>query len=244
MTTTIGTGHAVLVAHQPAYLPWCGYFSRLLDVPRMVILDHVQFSERGYQHRNRIPDRTGTPRWLTVPVRRRFGQPLHDVQIADPAWAARHWRILTNTYAKARFWPDYAEQLGALLATPWTMLVDLDLAVTRLLLDALGIHTTLVRSSTIRPAGTRTAMLVDLCRRTGDRVLRVGIGALTYLDRTALHQAGITVEVAAYTHPPVAGGNAGPATPALSVIDLLAHHGPAARDILATGSTITAWPTT
>ncbi|MFY1633635.1 MULTISPECIES: WbqC family protein [Micromonosporaceae] len=234
----------ILVAHQPAYLPWCGYFSRLLDVPQMIILDHVQFSERGYQHRNRILDRTGTLRWLTVPVRRRFGQPLCDVRIADPEWARRHWRTLTATYGKAPFWPVYADHLGAVFAQQWTTLVDLDLALTRLLLDAFGMSVTLVRSSTVHPAGTKTAMLIDLCSRTGDRVLRVGTGALKYLDRAALHDAGIRVEVATYTHPPYPQNHPGTFIPAVSVIDLLVQQGPAARDILARGCAITPWPTT
>lgn len=35
----------VLVAHQPAHLPWPGYFSRLLDADQFVLLDHVLFSK-------------------------------------------------------------------------------------------------------------------------------------------------------------------------------------------------------
>ncbi|MEV6849249.1 WbqC family protein [Actinoplanes sp. NPDC051411] len=223
----------VLVAHQPAYLPWGGYFSRLLDVNKMIILDHVQFSERGYQHRNRIPDRHGGSQWLTVPVQRRFGQPLRDVRIADPTWSRRHWRTLCQTYARAPHWPDLASRLEAVYSRQWTHLADLDITLTGALLTALNMNVTLIRSSTLRPAGTRTDMLIDLCKRTGDRTLRVGTGALNYLDHAALHAAGIRIEVATYHDPHPANGTA------MSAIDLLAHYGPGTRQLLRAGTAIT-----
>lgn len=86
----------LLVAHQPAYLPWQGYFARLLDVDRLVLLDHVQFSERGRQHRNWIRGHGGGRQLLSIPVRRSglFGQSVRDVEIADSRWARRHWQTI------------------------------------------------------------------------------------------------------------------------------------------------------
>lgn len=223
----------VLVAHQPAYLPWGGYFSRLLDVDKMIILDHVQFSERGYQHRNRIPDRHGHPHWLTVPVQRSFGQQLRDVHIADPTWTRRHWRTLSQTYAHAPHWPDLASHIEAIYSRQWTFLAELDIALIETLLTAMNMNVTLIRSSTLRPTGTRTDMLIDLCHRTGDRTLRVGTGALNYLDHAALHAAGIRVEVATYHDPQATNGTA------MSAVDLLAHYGSVARQLLHAGTAIT-----
>ena len=238
-------GARALVAHQPAYLPWCGYVSRLLNpgpdtplrpgghVDELVILDHVQFAERGRQHRNFIRTRDGAVR-LTVPVQRRFGQALHTVRIAEQPWAARHWRAITESYRKAPYWSRHAEELGALYARPWTYLTDLDIALTRWLLDALGLtEVKLLRTTAIAPAGNKTRMLIDLCLRTDNRILRVGTGAPAYLDFAALAEAGISVEVARHavprsSHPP------------LAALDLLMHHGPASLDLLARASTIRA----
>ncbi|RBM04623.1 WbqC family protein [Streptomyces sp. PT12] len=227
----------VLVAHQPAYLPWQGYFSRLLDVDELVLLDHVQFSERGWQHRNHIrnPAATDKRARLTVPVCHRFGQSINQVRLADEPWAARHWRTLEHIYARAPYWPTHRERLAALYATPWERLVDLDEALTRFLLDGLGLRVRLVRSSSLAPAGVRTAMLADLCRRTGSRALRVGVGALGYLDAEVLAACGVHVEVAAYTHPRYAGGWPGWA-PGLSALDLLLFEGPRAVDVLRAGA--------
>lgn len=226
----------VLVAHQPAYLPWGGYFSRLLDVDRLIVLDHVQFSERGRQHRNHIRAPDGGTIRLTVPVRRRFGQRLYEVRIADEPWALRHWRSITHSYQRAPYWARYADQLAELYAQPWTHLTDLDIALTGWVLKALGMHIDLVRSSTLAPRGTKTQMLIELCHRTETCVLRVGTGATGYLNTRSLSAAGIDVQVATFTDPTTQAH-----TPTLSALDTLLHHGPRTRDVLAEGSVIRPW---
>jgi hypothetical protein len=231
----------VLVAHQPAYLPWCGYFSRLADVSRLVLLDHVQFSERGRQHRNVILGTAGTPAWLTVPVLRRFGQPISEVRVDNARpWARTHWRTLRQAYGRAPYWDDYAGQLAALYGRPWTWLTDLDIAMTRLLLDGFGLDVQVVRSTALRPAGARTGMLADLCRLTATRVLRVGTGATSYLDHAQLAATGISVEVTTYASPPYPQ-RWQPFTPGLSALDLLLNCGPRAAGILRAGTANQPW---
>ncbi|MFB8241659.1 WbqC family protein [Kitasatospora purpeofusca] len=226
----------VLVAHQPAYLPWPGYLSRLLDVGELVVLDHVQFSERGRQHRNLVRGGPGSgPVRLTVPVRRAFGKPIREVELAAEPWAARHWRTLTQRYARAPYWREYEERLARIYATPWTHLAPLTEELTRFLLDGFGLGVRLVSSSTLALAGARTDMLVDLCRQRGATVLRTGTGALGYLDQEQLARHGIGLEVATYTHPPYGADRRG-LVEGLSALDLLLHEGPGAADILRAGA--------
>jgi hypothetical protein len=234
-------GVCVLVAHQPAYLAWHGYFARLLDVDRLVLLDHVQFAERGRQHRNDIRAPRGGPLRLTVPVRRRFGQPITDVRIADPRFAHRHLRAIEASYRRADFWDLYDEQLAGIYLRGWDHLADLDIALTRFVLDVLGLPVTLVRSSTLAPSGRKTDMLVDLCRRLDATVLRVGAGgSRRYLDPVLLAAAGITVEVTTYTHPPHPQGP-GPFTPRLAALDAVLHCGPDAVEVLRAGAAVQPW---
>lgn len=235
------TGNSsVLVAHQPAYLPWGGYFSRLLDVDELVLLDHVQFVERGPQSRNVIRAPRGGKLRLTVPVRRAFGQPINQVRIADEPWAERHWRSITDSYRSAPYWGRYVDRLHEIYRYPWTHLVDLNVELTRLVLNALGARVTLTRSSTLRPQGTKTEMLLDLARIKRATRLRVGPSGPTYLDKEAVTRAGVDVEVASFV-PPVYRQGPGQFTPGLSLLDLLMWAGPAARDLLTGASAIHSW---
>lgn len=228
----------VLVAHQPAYLPWPGYLSRLTDLDRMLVLDHVQYSG-SWQNRNYVDGPHGRRR-LTVPVTRRFGQAISEARIADDRWRGRHLRTLEETYHRAQFWPVWAPRLAALYGHRWERLADLNQAALELLLDGFGIGVTLVRSSDLQPRGRKTQMLIDLCRITGSTTLRVGSGAYGYLNAVELAAAGIGVEVATYTHPPYQRGGQ-PFKPGLSALDLLLHQGPAASRILVGGAHTASW---
>lgn len=227
----------VLVAHQPAYLPWPGFFARLLDVDRLLLLDGVQYTQGGWQNRNFVAGPHGVRVRMTVPVCRGFGQPISHVRIAEEPWRARHWRTLTHTYRRAPYWDQWEERLRTVYARPWTHLAAVNEELIRLLLEALGLPVTLLRSTQLAPAGAKTRMLIDLCQRTGTRVLRVGTGATTYLDVGLLAREGIAVEVATWTSPPRVSWPGGP----LSVLDLVLRHGPAAREILAEGAQVAPW---
>jgi hypothetical protein len=160
--------------------------------------------------------------------------------VGDQPWAARHWRTLTQAYARAPHWDDCASRLEPVYAKPWTRLADVNAALTQVLLDGLGLPVTLLRSSVLSPSGVRTGMLIDLCRKTGTRVLRTGTGATRYLDRALLEAAGISIEVATYDCLSYPQGH-GPFTPQLSVLDLIANTGPAAAEVLQAGGTCRPW---
>src|SRR3954470_10034872 len=53
---------------QPYFLPYLGYFRLFAASDLFVVYDCVQFPRRGWVHRNRVVDRTGTERWLTLPL--------------------------------------------------------------------------------------------------------------------------------------------------------------------------------
>src|SRR5258708_33697304 len=53
---------------QPYFIPYAGYFRLLAASDLFVIYDCVQFPRRGWVHRNRLVDRNGALRWLTLPL--------------------------------------------------------------------------------------------------------------------------------------------------------------------------------
>ena len=68
---------------QPYFLPYAGYFRLLAQADLFVLYDCVQFPRRGWLHRNKLIDRQGEERWLTLPL-----QPApQEVLIRDLAFA-------------------------------------------------------------------------------------------------------------------------------------------------------------
>ena len=233
----------MLVAiHQPHYLPWLGYLSRMACADLFVLLDHVQFERGNYQNRTRIRVDDGVscePRWLTVPVEQRS----RDERIVDKRvdnrlegprhWARVHFLTLRHAYREAPYLARYLPKLEALYRTPFASLVELDAALLEFLRAELAIRTPIVRSSSLAPQGAKSDLVLDLCRRVGASALLVGLGASRrYLDRQAFARAGVGLVMQQFEHPQYRQCGAAPFTAGLSAIDLLLNCGPDSRHVL------------
>src|SRR5512135_2324692 len=127
----------MLVAiHQPNFLPWLGYFDRMVNADLFVLLDHVQFERRNYQNRTliRLEDEA---RWLTVPVvQLSQKERIVEKRVDNPPdlggtrwWGPNHFNTLRYAYRKAPFFGQYADRLQGILTARWEKLVDLNIAL-------------------------------------------------------------------------------------------------------------------
>ena len=57
----------IIGIHQPGYLPWLGFFKKIMSSEIFVFLDDVQYEKNGWHNRNKIKTKEGSI-WLTVPV--------------------------------------------------------------------------------------------------------------------------------------------------------------------------------
>lgn len=228
----------MLVAiHQPHYLPWLRYFEKIARADAFIVLDTVQFNKNGWQNRNRIKTAQG-PALLTVPVLARHRQRLDEVRINTAApWRKKHWATLRQAYAKAPHFDSLAPFLEATYGRAWEWLNELNRHMLEGLLDALGIGTPLYYASALQPAGEATDRLVSLIRAVGGDTYYSGAFALeAYLDAKVLSEAGIGLVLQDWTAPTYAQGR-GEFIADLSVVDLIMHHGPKAREIILAGGT-------
>ena len=175
---------------QPGYLPWLGFFEQMLRSDLFVIYDDVQYDKHGWRNRNRVKGPQG-PVWLTVPVRLKgLNKPAINEVLIDPVqgrWAAKHCATLSQLYGKAPFFAEYYPRLEETLLQPWEKIVDLDLALIRLLAGWLGLTTEIVLSSSLGgDAEDPTARLVQICREVGADIFYEGSSGRNYLDLPSL----------------------------------------------------------
>jgi hypothetical protein len=229
----------MLVAiHQPNYLPWLGYLSRMAAADLFVLLDHVQFERRNYQNRTRVRI-DGEPRWLSVPLvqcsrdERIVGKRIDNTLEGPRHWSRIHLLTLRHAYREAPYIDAYLGKLSAIYARPFERLVDLNAALLEFLRAELGIRTPIVHSSSLAPQGAKSELVLDLCRRVGASALLVGLGASRrYLDREAFARAGVRLVFQDFTHPTYRQCGERQFTPGLSAIDLLLNCGPQSRAVL------------
>jgi hypothetical protein len=216
-----------LVVLQPGYLPWLGFFDQMQRADVFVYYDDVQFDKHGWRNRNRVKGPDGAPHWLTVPVLHsgRNWPSILEVEIDNRTpWARKHAGTLRQFYWRAPFLDRYLPALEEMLERRWTLLVDLDLAVTHLLCGWLGIECRTLRASELGIPGKQSERLLALCQHVGARRYLSGDSARNYLDMDLFTRYGVEVEWQNYIHPTYPQQH-GDFMPYLSVVDLLFNCG-------------------
>ena len=227
----------ILAAHQPQYLPWIGYFDKMLKSDRFVFLDCVQYERRGFQNRNKIR----TPKdsmWLTVPVtsKGRYHQLLKEVKIDNSFhWAQAHWKALTLNYGRAAFFKTYAPFFEAAYGKRWEYLIDLNIHMIKFLLGCFEISTSFIMESELQTKGLATERLIELTLQLGATAYLSGIGGKAYLEEEKFKKADLQLMYQVFQHPVYSqlyGGSAGDFLVNLSAVDLLFNEGPKSAKIL------------
>lgn len=223
----------VVAVLQPGYLPWLGFFDQMLRSDTFVYYDDVQFDKHGWRNRNRIKSPNG-PVWLTVPVLNsgRHGQRIDEVEIDNRSpWARKHVTAIAQNYARTPYVGRYLPQLEEVLSQRWERLVELDIAVVKLMCEWFGITRTIERSSKLEIEGGKSERLLEICRHFGADCYLSGDSAKDYLNVDLFARNGIRVEWQSYQHPAYQQLH-GDFIPYLSALDLMLNLGPDSFNIL------------
>ena len=224
-----------VVIHQPDFIPWLGFFDRLLQADLFVALDSVQFvhSNRSWTHRDKIKTARGE-QWVTVSVKKPSRTTLiNEVVLADGTnWRQDNLNLIAANYKAARFFDEVFPAVRDLYGRPCMLLTDFTLSSIEMLMDMLAIRVPVVRSSTLGASGAKSELLVDILVRVGATHYLSGVGARAYLDSSPFEAKGIKVRWQDFTHP-VYPQLHGAFIPMLSTLDMLFNCGIAdSRSIL------------
>jgi hypothetical protein len=206
--------------HQPAYLPWLGYFDRIANSDLFIFLDTVQFERNSFTNRNRIKTANG-PIWLTVPVRLagHFTKTVGEIEIDETQpWRRKHLRSIEQNYHRASAFEERFEQLGAIYGGVGGGLAALCLSQLHFWLAQLGIRTAVVPASELPVTERKSDLVLALCRCVGATRYLSGPLGRSYLQEETFAAAGIEVRYQDYVHPeyPQLYGNF---LPAMGIVD-------------------------
>lgn len=219
--------------HQPNYLPWLGYFAKIARAENFVFLGSVQFSKGGYTNRVRIA-LDGQPRWLTVPVSVRLGDPIDKVQISRAGWTSSHLSTIATAYADAPRYCDVRKDLEALFeGLESDGLAEANEQLIRRISARLDLSTRFLRDDELLPdkRGKGAAppraddRLIEICKAVGSAATYVsGSGGFAYQDPRRFAEAGIDLLALEYDHP-VYTQRSDSFIPGLSIIDAIVNLG-------------------
>ena len=189
--------------HQPAYLPWLGYLSRIAESDLFVFLDTVQFEKNSFTNRNRIKTSTG-PIWLTVPVLQQghLTKKLNEIEIdSKQDWRKKHLKSIEMNYRKAPQFSRCFPALEALFATDTQKLADLCYEQLEFWMRQFGISTRIVRASALPVTGQKSDLVLALCKHLNATEYLSGPLGKDYLHAEDFERANIRLSFQEYSHP-------------------------------------------
>ena len=222
---------------QAAYLPWLGYFDRIIKSDVHVVLDNVSMdgsSKTNFSNRNKIRTKDGWM-WLSVPILRQKNfqdLPLNKVKICnDQPWAAKHLKAIQYNYGKTQYFCEHKNFILDLYTNKFEYLQQLNSFSAEYLMRYLGIHTEVIKSSDLKPTYSKSDLILELCEGLGAKTYISGPFGKDYLEMEEFSSKGIHVEFHEYTHPEYPQYYGG-FEPYMSVLDLILNHGQNSRRIL------------
>ena len=184
----------IVAIHQPQYLPWPGYFDKMIKADAFCYLDNVQYKKNEWQNRNRIKTSNGK-QWITVPVEYRFPQKIMEVKINNRTdWRRKHLQTVRTCYGKSKHFKECISFFEELYAMRWDFLSELNIYCIESIRRYLGISLENVeRASQLELSDHPTDRLIDICKLLGGNTYLSGSGGRNYLDLERFHNCGVKV---------------------------------------------------
>lgn len=213
-----------VVIHQPDFMPYLGFFDRLLKADIYVIFDNVQYTRRAWMNRDRIKMKKGEG-WLTVSTQKApQDTPINRILLAEGSWREDNLNLLRTNYRNSPFFHEIMPSIEELYKFPGTRMMDFNLASIQMLMQFFDIQIETVLASSLEPQGKNNTMIIDIMKKLGYSRYLSGVGARNYFVPELYEQAGIEVIWQDFKHPVYPQQYDG-FIPYLSSIDLLFNCG-------------------
>jgi hypothetical protein len=122
------------------YFPPVSWFAAALQAGEVILEQHEFYKKQNYFNRMNILTHNGVLK-LSIPVAKaKERTPIKDRQIwEDGKWRKDHWRSLEAAYRSSPYFEYYEDLIEPFYSGEWTSLMDFNLEILKLLINALGL---------------------------------------------------------------------------------------------------------
>ena len=215
----------IVAIHQPEYLPWLGFFKKMMNSEIFVFLDDAQFRKKGWQNRNRIRINDGTT-LLSIPVHTHSYPKINEVTIDNEKnWSIRHKKSILYNSARAPYFDEIKDFVEYIFEKKFQYLVDLNTEIIKFIMNELEIKSKIVFSSELEISKKGSGRVLDICKAVGaDHYITGTFWAESNLRVEEFKKSNIDVEFQKFQHP-IYKQIHGEFIPEMSIIDLLFNKG-------------------
>ena len=196
----------IVSIHQPNYLPWLGYFDKIIKSDIFVIFDDVQYprGKKGFfGNRNQIKTNNGKM-WLTVPVIGKGDfKNFNEIEINYNGWNKKHIQNIYNFYKKATYFDKYFEDIKIILMKEHSNLSELSTELILYFMEVLDIDTKIMYSSEFKTEKTGGDKIMYILKELNatEYISGNGPGSLRYINEEDFSDRNIKLTWQEYKHP-------------------------------------------
>lgn len=217
-----------VVIHQPDFMPYLGFFDRLLHADIFVILETAQYvdgTSRSWMSRDKIKTEKGE-QWIKVCVQKApRDTAIKDILLVeDDKWKKNNLGLLHQNYRKAPYYKEILPYVEELYGGEYRLFWEFSLASIKMLMKLFDINIDMRYATELNPQGKNNDMIVDIMNKLGAKRYLSGTGAADYYDASVYEKAGIEVVWQDFKHP-VYPQQFGEFIPYLTSLDLLFNCG-------------------
>jgi hypothetical protein len=204
----------IMTAHQPNFLPYLGFFDKMVAVHEMgtesgvfVLREDCQFVNKDFHHRNRIRNYESW-QWLHLPVEK-SRNPIDQIpikveeKISQVPWNEYHLRLITQLYKKALYFDDFYPELEEIYSKPSNNLAEFNIRLIKYLIESFDIKTKVISIYDL-PSSVRTddpsKTLKEIAKALDADTYLSGDGGKDYMD-LSYFKDGVQVVFQNYKHP-------------------------------------------
>ena len=185
----------IVSGHQPAYLPWLGYFHKLLICDNFIYMDTVKYS-RGWINKNVINGKNNTTT-LSVPIfSSDKNEEIKKVRIKDSEGniiKENHLRSIYLNYKNSKYFEEIYYEIENIYKKNYIFLSDLCYDILIYFLDYLNINTKITKMSNVKFEGKKNELLLSHAKKTESNILFLGSKAKVYIDEKFFREKNIMI---------------------------------------------------
>ena len=224
--------------NQPSFIPWGGFFTRLMHSDNMVLLDDTLLA-RGftYVNRNRIKGPKGEV-WISVPLKRkgRGRQRIKDLELYEKErWAKDFLLTLYHFYVKSVYFFPVFEKIKKAVETRDESFLDLILKLLKIIKEEFEIDEDFILQSEVGIREKGTALLISLAKELNAKEVLLPYFSDKAVDCEEFKKENIKIILLRY-EPPQYPQFWGAFLRKLSALDLLFCIGKDGKQIIKKGS--------
>jgi hypothetical protein len=185
-----------LAIMQPYLFPYIGYLQLIAEADRFVLLDDVNYINKGWINRNRILV-NGKDHLFTIPLQEASQNKwINQISVQDdPKWKDKFLKLIQMAYAKAPMYKNVLPLVERIIQHPELNLSDYIRNSLEVLCAYLQIKTTLVPSSSIYENRELKGAdrILDICLKEKAADYFNPSGGMELYDKETFRKAGVNL---------------------------------------------------